>query len=311
MQNELNLVLNPPMPSVLEVFQNMIFLIAFVGVLLGAAMGFDQISREKDEGSLKFLISSPVYRDAIINGKTIGAIATLAATMIATFAITIAMVMLAGVIPGVEDLIRIALFFMGAMIYCTFFLSLAMMFSTTMKNTALAAVCTAGLVLLLILFSVMAVGLSGVIAGWMIGPAPAGYDPYASYVVYDNSSTGYDGNADSPQSLAGNEYAAYRTKISSTTAQVTDVLTKLSPIIDFSGLFGGSDHVISEAIGGALLAKNPDPFYMMGMPQSTVDLDASLLDSLAMVWIKVLAILVEITAAFGVAYLSFMRMDIR
>ena len=37
----------------------------------------------------------------------------------------------------------------------------------------------------------------------------------------------------------------------------------------------------------------------------------SLLDSLAAVWLKVLALVLEIAVAFGIAYVVFMRADVR
>ncbi len=157
MQNQLDMMRNPSMPSVLNVFQSMTMLFTFVGMILGAAMGFDQIAREKDEGSLKFLVSSPIYRDAIINGKTIGAIAALAAAMGAAFAIAIAIVMLKGIVPGVDDLIRIFLFFIAAMLYCAAFFALAMMVSALSKNTAMAAIFTVGMVFAVFIYTVMAV----------------------------------------------------------------------------------------------------------------------------------------------------------
>jgi len=134
LQYQLDKLVNPPMPSVLQVFQGMLLLFSFVGMILGASLGFDQIARERDEGSLKFLVSSPIYRDAIINGKTIGAIATLASAMAAAFAITIAILMLKGVLPGVEEMIRIFLFFLASLLYCTLFFALAMMISTLSKS---------------------------------------------------------------------------------------------------------------------------------------------------------------------------------
>ena len=115
------------MPSVLQVFQSMLMLFSYLGMVLGASLGFDQIAREKDEGSLKFLVTSPVYRDAIVNGKTIGAIATLAGAMGAAFAIIVAVMLLRGVVPGAEDMIRIFLFFIASLLYCTVFFALAMM----------------------------------------------------------------------------------------------------------------------------------------------------------------------------------------
>ncbi len=56
-----------------------------MGMILSGAIGFDLISKEKEDGSLKTVLSSPIYRDALINGKAAGAIATLAITMAATF----------------------------------------------------------------------------------------------------------------------------------------------------------------------------------------------------------------------------------
>ena len=145
------------MPSVLQVFQSMLMLFTYLGMVLGASLGFDQIAREKDEGSLKFLVTSPIYRDAIVNGKTIGAIATLAGAMGAAFAIIVAIMLLKGVVPGAEDMIRIFLFFIASLLYCTVFFALAMMISALSKNTAVAAILTVGLVFVVFIFTVLVI----------------------------------------------------------------------------------------------------------------------------------------------------------
>ena len=172
LQDDLDRYLNPPMPSVLQVFQSMLMLFSYLGMVLGASLGFDQIAREKDEGSLKFLVTSPVYRDAIINGKTIGAIATLAGAMGAAFAIIVAVMLLKGVVPGAEDMIRIFLFFIASLLYCTVFFAMAMMISTLSKNTAAAAIMTVGMVFVVFIFTVLVMLLSYVIAAGLVGPAP-------------------------------------------------------------------------------------------------------------------------------------------
>ncbi|MDH3799614.1 MAG: ABC transporter permease, partial [Desulfobacterales bacterium] len=43
--------------------------VAFFGPLVGLVLGFDTINRERSEGTLSKLLSQPIYRDVVINGK--------------------------------------------------------------------------------------------------------------------------------------------------------------------------------------------------------------------------------------------------
>lgn len=313
MQNQLDMMRNPSMPSVLNVFQSMTALFTFVGMILGAAMGFDQIAREKDEGSLKFLVSSPIYRDAIINGKTIGAIAALAAAMGAAFAIAIAIVMLKGIVPGVDDLIRIFLFFIAGMLYCTVFFALAMMVSALSKNTAIAAIFTVGMVFAVFIYTVMAVLASSMIASSIVGPAPViDYTHYYNPApVIVNESTGnvtvYP--APAPAQYDYSETTDYYNRLQKVQSEVSNILSVFSPIDSYSGYLGYG-HM---GIGPAMITRQNTYAYMYGPITGTGGSrdEMSLLDSLASVWMRVLILIAEILTAFGIAYLAFMRTDIR
>ena len=197
--------MSQPMPSVLPVFRTIIWLYIIIGMILGAALGFDQISRERDEGSLKFLVSSPIYRDAIINGKTIGAIATLALAMAVAFAITVAIVMLKGITPGAEDFLRVAVFFVAVLLYCTVFFAITMLLSTLSRNTTMAALSTVGVIFAIAAFSLLSTFFASQIAVAVVGPAPA---PVYSYVpemlnVSDN------GSVHNPAYVNNNPYDQY------------------------------------------------------------------------------------------------------
>jgi ABC-2 type transport system permease protein len=72
LQAQLDSMLNPSMPSILTFFYSLGQYFSLIGMVLGIALGFDLITREKEEGSLKSLLSHPVYRDSVINGKTLG-----------------------------------------------------------------------------------------------------------------------------------------------------------------------------------------------------------------------------------------------
>jgi ABC-2 type transport system permease protein len=68
--------------SILDVFQPMSFFFGFLGAILAIAIGFNLISGEKESGSLKSLLSHPVFRDTIINGKALGGMGALGFAML-------------------------------------------------------------------------------------------------------------------------------------------------------------------------------------------------------------------------------------
>ena len=265
------------MPTVREAFQGMIFILTFMGMVLGATMGFDQIAREKDEGSIKFLASSPIYRDAIINGKTIGAILTLAIAMAAAFAVALAIVMIKGAVPGVEDMVRISLFFVAALLYCTVFFSIAMMLSAIAKNTATAAIFAVGLLVLLALYSLLSYGIAYSIADTLMGPVPkeGTYD----YMI----STERENGTSVPMNYT--EYAAYQTKREALTRQVSDVITAFSPINGFGGTLGMGN----SGIGVTLLSNPSTTQYVSGpnfFTSVNIPQEMSLVDALGSIWTK-------------------------
>jgi ABC-2 type transport system permease protein len=252
LKDQLSLLTNPPMPSVLEVFNSMVIFFTFLGMILGAAMDFDQISKERDEGTLKFLVSSPIYRDAIINGKAIGAIATLAVALAAAFLLAIAIVMVRGVVPGLDDMLRIAAFFAAALLYCTVFFAIAMMTSTLTKSTSMSVICTVGLVVLLIVFSIVALIVSGFIAQAIVGPAPP-----IDYGSLLNSSTG---SANVSYIVSNSEYMNYTTRLVAMEFQISDAITTMSPVNDFGSLMGMG----LGGIGNAILSKTPVQSFSLG-----------------------------------------------
>ena len=299
MKDQLSALTNPAMPSVLEVFNSMIILFTFIGMILGAAMGFDQISREKDEGSLKFLAISPIHRDAIINGKLIGALATLGLALAAAFLLALAVVMIRGVVPGVDDMVRLAAFYVASLLYCMVFFAIAMMMSAVTKNTAISVICTIGLVVLLFFFSIFALIASSFIAQAIVGPAPP--------IDYGNLMDNSNGSMNYTSILGDTEYMNYTTRMVTTQFQISDMMTTVSPINDFGGMLG----LGMGGIGQATLSKTPVQAFDFTTFGATSKNQVSLLDSLGSVWTKLLALLVELIAALAISYVVFMRMDIR
>ncbi len=307
--------LNPSMPSLLQVFQVFTMIFYLLGMVLGIAMGFDQLTKEKESGSLKSVLSAPIYRDSLINGKTIGSMASLTVAMGITFLVTIAIMLFYGVVPGLEDLIRIGLFFIASVLYCTAFFAVAMLTSTVSKNSAMAVILAVGIVFSLVIISFVSAMVSVFIADSIVGPAPEyPVTPYGSYTMYESggvvvykayNTTGDNGTADANSTVplptpAYDPMNDYYNKKYRMQAQISDVLNIVSPAYDYPG------------VAQALLSKEkPTDYYTSSYVPYSRPAQVSILDSLSYAWLKALALVIEALTAFILSYVIFMRMDVR
>ena len=118
--------------------------IAFFGPLIGIIMGFDAINRERSTGTLSKLLSQPVHRDAIINGKFLAAIVTVSIVFLSLILLISGLGLLRiGVVPSAEEVARLVLYMLVGIVYVGFWLGLAILFSILFRSigtSALAAV---------------------------------------------------------------------------------------------------------------------------------------------------------------------------
>ena len=95
--------------------------VAFFGPLIGLVLGFDAINRERNDGTLAKLVSQPIYRDAVINGKFLAGVVTISIMMVAIVLLITGMgLRIVGVIPGMEKLWRIFLYLIVSIVYISF-----------------------------------------------------------------------------------------------------------------------------------------------------------------------------------------------
>jgi ABC-2 type transport system permease protein len=118
--------------------------IAFFGPLIGIIMGFDAINREHNTGTLSKLLSQPVHRDAIINGKFLAAIVTVSIMFLSLILLISGLGLVrVGVVPSAEEVARLVLYMLIGIVYVGFWLGLAILFSILFRSigtSALAAV---------------------------------------------------------------------------------------------------------------------------------------------------------------------------
>lgn len=132
---------------------SMVQFVAFFGPLIGLILGFDSINRERAHGTLVKLVSQPIYRDAVINGKFFAG-----ATTITIMVLSIVLVIsgfgltLLGVIPGIEEILRLAIYVVISIFYISFWLGISILFSLLFRSIATSALASVALWIFLSFF---------------------------------------------------------------------------------------------------------------------------------------------------------------
>lgn len=122
----------PPMPSLnpLAVSKTFINYLAMLGALMGMILGFTTIYKERQAGSLRLILSRPVYRDQLLTGKVLGnGVLMLGLTLAVGVATVIALAAIGGVTLNGDELMKIALTMSMSWLYMMIFFLLAMFFA--------------------------------------------------------------------------------------------------------------------------------------------------------------------------------------
>jgi ABC-2 type transport system permease protein len=132
---------------------SMVQFVAFFGPLIGLVSGFDAINRERAQGTLIKVISQPVYRDAVINGKFLAGVTTIAIMFTAILLVISGFgLALVGVVPGVEEIWRLFIYLLISIFYIAFWLGLSILFSILFKSIATSALASVALWIFLSFF---------------------------------------------------------------------------------------------------------------------------------------------------------------
>jgi ABC-2 type transport system permease protein len=138
----------------------------FFGPLLGLALGFDAINKERVHGTLSILLGQPIFRDSVINGKFIAGAAALATLTFGTIGIVSGLAIpLLGFGPTGVEASKILAFTLLTLVYLVFWLSLGMLYSilfNRMSTSLIASVAT------WLTFSIVISILASVIAGIIV-----------------------------------------------------------------------------------------------------------------------------------------------
>ncbi len=145
--------------------------ITFLAPLLGIALGFDALNSERSQGTLSRLISQPIHRDAVLQGKFFAGLGVVGLALTALVIIVAGIgIVLLGTTPSLGEVGRLIAFIVVTVIYVGFWLALAQLFSVLFKQAATSALASIAVWLFFAIFFTLIVGLV------VDAVAPAGED---------------------------------------------------------------------------------------------------------------------------------------
>ncbi len=133
-----------------EPLPSFVSFLGFLVPLMAIGLGFDAVNGEHNRRTLSRILSQPIYRDALLFGKFLAGLITLAISLIVLWLLVIGLgLLMLGVPPGGEEMGRALAFLCVTIFYAGVWLALAMLFSVVFRSAATAALVTLGLWLFL------------------------------------------------------------------------------------------------------------------------------------------------------------------
>lgn len=118
----------------------------FIIPLMAIGLGFDSVNSEFNRRTLSRVLSQPIYRDALLIGKFLAGLSTLAVSLAALWLIVFgAGLLLLGLPPRGVEVARGLGFLIAAVAYGGVWLAVSMLFSVIFRSTATSALCALGL----------------------------------------------------------------------------------------------------------------------------------------------------------------------
>jgi ABC-2 type transport system permease protein len=238
----------------------------FLGFLLpavGIAYGFDSISGERSRGTLPRLVSQPIHRDDVINGKFVAGLAVIGVTLTVIVMIVSGVgILTLGVVPEVSDVFRLLTWLVASIVYVGVWLAMAMLASVAFRNAATSAIVAIGIWLALTIFG----GLLFTLVANVLSPI---------------------------------DTANQATELSNARAELA--VSRLSPV------------TLYDESSTALLVPEVRTLGFVTVEQidRAIVSELSFTQSVLLVWPQLVAMLAITVVLFAVAYVKFMRQEVR
>lgn len=118
------------------IFSNAVSSVSSIASLLGIALGYDAIARERESGTLRLLLSRPVYRDDVINGKILSSIALMGIViLVSTFLTSSIAIVFYGISVSLGDFVKLVVFSISAIALAFSYYSISLFLSVILKKS--------------------------------------------------------------------------------------------------------------------------------------------------------------------------------
>ncbi|MDI3475670.1 MAG: type transport system permease protein [Thermococcaceae archaeon] len=299
-------------PKVYDVLQGLNFYLTAAGAIFAISLGFDAVTKEREGKTLNVLMGHPVFRDQIILGKMLGGAITIAVAVLITGLIMIGTLLGIGI--TIESYPRLLTYFLTLYLYLMVFFTMGVAFSAHAKSSGNALMYA--LVVYLAL-TVLLMPVSGILAHYVVGPQPEKPPELKEMeermrAIYESS----NGNLTDEQIQELMELSEKMSAISDEYYNKThewmreywgfiEKIQVVSPEQDFRTI---SNYVLNPHI------KKENPFdYEVYTPEygTFEPPEYSLSESLSFVRNEFIALFAYLVLWFVVAYLGFVRAEIR
>jgi ABC-2 type transport system permease protein len=143
-------------PQDVSIFQLDVTVVSFIGLvapLLGLAFAFDAVNGERSQGTLPRLLSQPIHRDDVINGKFVAGLAVIGLVLVTVCGLIAAFGMIRlGIVPAAYEVLRLIVWLGVTVIYVGLWLAFGLLLSVVFRRAATSALVGFGVWLVVAVF---------------------------------------------------------------------------------------------------------------------------------------------------------------
>jgi ABC-2 type transport system permease protein len=247
----------------------------FLGItapLLGVAFSFDAVNGERHEGTLPRLLSQPIHRDDVINGKFVAGLGIIGLVLAAVLLVISGFGLFRlGIVPADVELVRLVAWYLLTVLYVAMWLAFGMLLSVVVARAATSALIGLGAWLFVALPPPLPTGqLLASIAGGILAPATGSPD----------------------QILAAASTQQFLMRLLPSTLYREASVSLLNPFVTTTS----TPTTLSQYVQAA-----------QQLPTTQMSFEQSLL----IIWPHIVVLLAITVACFALAYVSFMRQEVR
>jgi ABC-2 type transport system permease protein len=130
-------------PQDVSIFQLDVTVVSFIGLvapLLGLAFAFDAVNGERSQGTLPRLLSQPIHRDDVINGKFAAGLAVIGLVLVTVCGLIAAFGLIRlGIVPAAYEVLRLLVWLVATIIYVGLWLAFGLLLSVVFRRAATSA----------------------------------------------------------------------------------------------------------------------------------------------------------------------------